>query len=91
MRGVSCVRSRGFTFGFRDAPCMHRVLREAHKRSRDIRAAPVLRRYERERCSERVFGSDAVSMTPLRGAALTAVARVAPIKQFFAAMVAGRV
>jgi 2-polyprenylphenol 6-hydroxylase len=62
----------------------------------------VLRRYERERRSEnalaahgldaieRVFGAADPLMPNLRGAGLALVDRVAPLKQLFASIAAGR-
>ena len=100
---VHPLAGQGMNLGFRDVTCLRRVLHAARERGSDIGAAHVLRRYERERRSEsvlaarsfdaieRVFGSDAMPVAALRGAALSVVGGVAPLKQFFAAMATGRV
>lgn len=99
---VHPLAGQGMNLGFRDVACLRRVLGDARNRGSDIGAAHVLRRYERERRSEsvlaarsfdvieRVFGSDAMPLAALRGVALGTVERVAPLKQFFAAIAAGR-
>ncbi len=99
---VHPLAGQGMNLGFRDVTCLQRVLRDARERGSDLGATHVLRRYERERRSEnalaarsfdaieRVFGSNAMAIAALRGVALDAVNHVAPLKQFFAAMAAGR-
>ena len=99
---VHPLAGQGMNLGFRDVACLRRVLREARKRGEDHGAAPVLRRYERERRSEnalaargldaieRVFGTDLVPVAAIRGAALAAAGRFAPIRHWFADRAAGR-
>ena len=99
---VHPLAGQGMNLGFRDVTCLRRVLRDARERGSDLGATHVLRRYERERRSEsvlaartfnaieRVFDSDATPIAALRGAALGVVNRLAPLKQVFAAMAAGR-
>ncbi|MBO9663813.1 UbiH/UbiF/VisC/COQ6 family ubiquinone biosynthesis hydroxylase [Dokdonella sp.] len=99
---VHPLAGQGMNLGFRDVACLRRVLREARERGDDHGAAPILRRYERERRSEntlaargldaieRVFGTDIGPVAALRGAALAAVDRFGPIKHWFANRAAGR-
>ncbi len=99
---VHPLAGQGMNLGFRDVACLRRVLRDARDRGGDIGAAHVLRRYERERRSENALaarGLDAIErlfnaddpVTPLlRSAGLATVDRLAPIKQFFASIAAGR-
>lgn len=99
---VHPLAGQGMNLGFRDVACLRRVLREARERGEDHGAASGLRRYERERCSEnalaargldaieRVFGSDLGPIAAMRGAALAAANRLAPIKHWFADRAAGR-
>ena len=100
---VHPLAGQGMNLGFRDVACLRRVLRDARERGSDIGAVHVLRRYECERRSEstlaargldaieRVFGSEVMPLATMRGAALGVVNRLAPLKQFFAAMAAGRI
>ena len=99
---VHPLAGQGMNLGFRDVACLRRVLRDARERGSDIGAAHVLRRYERERRSENALaarGLDAIErlfgagdpLTPtLRGAGLAIVDRIAPLKQWFASIAAGR-
>lgn len=99
---VHPLAGQGMNLGFRDVACLRRVLREACERGSDIGAASALRRYERERRSEnalaahgldaieRVFDARATPVAFARGAALAAVDRVLPIKQWLANQAAGR-
>ena len=98
---VHPLAGQGMNLGFRDVHALRTILHAARERGSDIGAAHVLRRYERERRSEnalaahsldaieRVFGSDVIPLATMRGAALGVVNRLAPLKQFFAAMAAG--
>ena len=82
---------------------LRRVLGDAHRRGGDIGAAHVLRRYERQRLSEntiaaraldaieRVFDAENAGVATLRGAALGAVTRIAPLRELIVAVAAGRV
>jgi 2-octaprenyl-3-methyl-6-methoxy-1,4-benzoquinol hydroxylase/2-octaprenylphenol hydroxylase len=99
---VHPLAGQGMNLGFRDVACLRTVLRHARDRGSDIGAAHVLRRYERERRSEnalaargldaieRVFGATDPLTPKLRGAGLAAVDRLAPVKQLFASIAAGR-
>lgn len=99
---VHPLAGQGMNLGFRDATCLRRVLSGARSRGSDIGSTHVLRRYERERRSEnalaargldaieRTFGSSSAALALLRGAGLGLVDRIGPVKQFFAAIAAGR-
>jgi 2-polyprenylphenol 6-hydroxylase len=99
---VHPLAGQGMNLGFRDVSCLARVLRHARERGGDIGAPHVLRRYERERRSEnalaargldaiqRLFDADDAIVATLRGAALAAADRLAPVKTFFADIAAGR-
>jgi len=101
---VHPLAGQGMNLGLRDAMCLRRVLGEARARGRgrDLGAAHVLRRYERERRSEntiaargfdmidRVYSSDAMPLALLRGAALAVAGRVGPIRRMLADVAAGR-
>jgi 2-octaprenyl-3-methyl-6-methoxy-1,4-benzoquinol hydroxylase/2-octaprenylphenol hydroxylase len=100
---VHPLAGQGMNLGFRDVACVRRVLRNARERGSDIGATHMLRRYERERRSENALaarGLDAIERlfrasdppTPtLRGLGLSIVDRLAPVKQLFASMAAGKV
>lgn len=99
---VHPLAGQGMNLGFRDVACLRRVLRDARERGRDIGAAHVLRRYERERRSEntlaaygldgieRLFGNGNAIVAGFRGAGLAIVDRADPLKQFFAGLAGGR-
>jgi len=99
---VHPLAGQGMNLGFRDVASLRGVLRDARARGSDIGAAHVLRRYERERRSEnalaargldaieRLFGANDPLTPTLRGAGLAIVDRVAPLKQWFASIAAGR-
>lgn len=99
---VHPLAGQGMNLGFRDAACLRRTSGVARERSGDIGAAHVLRRYERERCSEnalaangldalgRAFAANNAAVATLRGAALAVVDRVLPLKRLFGDMAAGR-
>jgi 2-polyprenyl-6-methoxyphenol hydroxylase-like FAD-dependent oxidoreductase len=77
------------------------IVQAARERKTDFAAETVLRRYERRRCSDNVisarafdalqrgFGSDNAALAAVRGAGLSLVDRVAPLKRFFARRAAG--
>ena len=99
---VHPLAGQGMNLGFRDVACIRRVLRGARERGSDPGAAHVLRRYERERRSEnalaargldaieRLFGASDPLTPTLRGLGLSIVDRLAPIKELFASMAAGK-
>lgn len=99
---VHPLAGQGMNLGFRDVACLRRVLRDARERNVDIGASHVLRRHERERRSEnalaangldtlgRVFGASSMPLATLRGVALAAVDRLAPLKQLLSGVAAGR-
>lgn len=99
---VHPLAGQGMNLGLRDVACLRRVLGEARARGGDFGAAHVLRRYERERRSEntlaargfdaieRIYGSDAMPLAILRGAALGVAARFGPLRQVLARHAAGR-
>jgi 2-octaprenyl-3-methyl-6-methoxy-1,4-benzoquinol hydroxylase/2-octaprenylphenol hydroxylase len=98
---VHPLAGQGVNLGLRDAAELAAVLVAARDAKRDFGTAPVLRRYERRRRSDnalsahafdaiqRVFSSEAVPLAALRGAALTVVDRIGPLKRIFAAHAAG--
>jgi 2-polyprenylphenol 6-hydroxylase len=100
---VHPLAGQGMNLGFRDVACLRRVLGDARRRGGNIGAAHVLRRYERERRSEntiaaraldaieRVFAAENAGVATLRGAALEAVTRMAPLRELIVAVAAGRV
>ncbi len=77
------------------------MLSEARERKADIASETTLRRYERRRRSDnatsahafdaiqRGFGSDSAALAMVRGAGLSLVDRITPLKQFFARRAAG--
>jgi len=99
---VHPLAGQGMNLGLRDVTCLRRVLREARTNGTDIGAAHVLRRYERERRSEnalaaqgldaieRIYGSRLAPLALLRGAALEAAGRIAPVRRLLADAAAGR-
>jgi 2-octaprenyl-3-methyl-6-methoxy-1,4-benzoquinol hydroxylase/2-octaprenylphenol hydroxylase len=99
---VHPLAGQGMNLGFRDVACLRRTLRAASDRGTDIGAAPVLRRYERERRSEnalaaraldaieRVFASGNPLVAQARGFALSAGGRLAPLREVLMAAASGR-
>lgn len=99
---VHPLAGQGVNLGLADVACLIGLLRDARAGGRDVAAATFLRRYERTRRSEntiaarafdgleRLFGSDAVVPTLLRGPALGLVGRVAPLRRFFLRHASGR-
>ncbi len=99
---VHPLAGQGMNLGLRDVACLRRVLREARERGSDPGAAHVLQRYARERRSEntlaarsfdaieRIYGSDAMPLALLRGAALGIAGRLAPLRHRLVDLAAGR-
>jgi 2-octaprenylphenol hydroxylase len=99
---VHPLAGQGVNLGLRDADELARVLVEARDAKRDFAGSTALRQFERRRRSDnalsahafdaiqRVFASEAMPLAALRGAALTVVDRVGPLKRLFAAHAAGR-
>ena len=99
---VHPLAGQGVNLGLRDARELAAVLVEARDAKRDFTADTVLRRYERRRRSDnalsahafdtiqRVFASEALPLATLRGAALSMVDRIGPLKRLFADHAAGR-
>jgi len=98
---VHPLAGQGVNLGFRDAVELAGVLSEARERKADVASEYTLRRYERRRRSDnaisarafdtiqRGFGSDSAALAAVRGAGLSLVDRIAPLKQFFARRAAG--
>jgi 2-polyprenylphenol 6-hydroxylase len=99
---VHPLAGQGVNLGLRDVQELTRVLVDARAAKRPFAAESELRKYERRRRSDnaisayafdsiqRVFGSRAMPLAALRGAALQLVDKVAPLKQMFARHAAGR-
>ena len=99
---VHPLAGQGVNLGLRDADELAGALVAARDAKRDFAGATVLRQYERRRRSDnalsahafdaiqRVFASEAMPLAALRGAALSIVDRIGPLKQLFAAHAAGR-
>jgi 2-octaprenylphenol hydroxylase len=99
---VHPLAGQGVNLGLRDASELAAVLVGARDAKRDFAGTSVLRQFERRRRSDnalsahafdaiqRVFASEAMPLAALRGAALTVVDRIGPLKQLFAAHAAGR-
>jgi 2-polyprenylphenol 6-hydroxylase len=99
---VHPLAGQGVNLGLRDVQELARVLVDARAAKRPFAAESELRKYERRRRSDnaisayafdsikRVFGSQAMPLAALRGAALQLVDKVAPLKQMFARHAAGR-
>ena len=100
--GVHPLAGQGVNLGFQDVAELLRLLPPAHAAGQDIGAELLLSRYARRRRSEttlaayafdgieRLFGSDAVLPTLLRGPALGLVDRLPPLKRFFVRHASGR-
>ena len=99
---VHPLAGQGVNLGLRDVDELCAALIEARDAKRDFASEAVLRRYERRRRSDnalsahsfdaiqRVFGSEAMPVAALRGAALGLVDKLTPLKQMFARHAAGR-
>jgi 2-octaprenyl-3-methyl-6-methoxy-1,4-benzoquinol hydroxylase/2-octaprenylphenol hydroxylase len=99
---VHPLAGQGVNLGLRDAVELANALVDARDAKRDIAADFVLRRYERRRSSDNalsayafdtiqyVFGSDLLPLAAARGAALSIVDRLPPLKKLFARHAAGR-
>ena len=99
---VHPLAGQGVNLGLRDASELAALLVGARDAKRDFAGTSVLREFERRRRSDnalsahafdaiqRVFASEAMPLAALRGAALTVVDRIGPLKQLFAAHAAGR-
>ena len=99
---VHPLAGQGVNLGLRDVDELCAVLIEARDAKRDFAAESVLRRYERRRRSDnmlsahafdaiqRVFGSEAMPLAALRGAGMSIVDKIAPLKRAFARHAAGR-
>lgn len=100
--GVHPLAGQGLNLGFQDVAELLRLCADAHTRDQDIGAPLLLSRYNRRRRSEttlaayafdgieRLFGSDAMLPTLLRGPALGLVDKLTPLKRFFARHASGR-
>lgn len=99
---VHPLAGQGVNLGLRDAQELAATLVESRDAKRNFAAESTLREYERRRRSDntlfahafdtiqRVFASDALPLATLRGAGLTAVDRIGPLKRLFVAHAAGR-
>lgn len=99
---VHPLAGQGVNLGLRDAAELADALIDARDAKRDFAADFVLRRYERRRRSDdsvsayafdtiqRVFGSELLPLAAARGAALSIVDRLPPLKKLFARHAAGR-
>ena len=99
---VHPLAGQGVNLGLRDVEELRNALVQARDAGRDFAAETVLRRYERRRRSDnmlsarafdaiqRVFGSEAIPVAALRGAGLSLVDKVAPLKRAFARHAAGQ-
>lgn len=100
--GVHPLAGQGVNLGFQDVAELLNLARTAHAAGKDIGAPALLSRYARRRKSdttmaayafdgiERLFGSDAVLPTLLRGPALGLVDKLPPLKRFFMQHASGR-
>lgn len=99
---VHPLAGQGLNLGLRDVRNLRDQLARCKTRDADPGAAPLLRRYERERRSEnalaansfsvieRVFNSESTSIAGLRGLALGLANRVPPLKRVLGDAAAGR-
>ena len=99
---VHPLAGQGVNLGLRDASELARVLLESRDAKRDFAGDAALRQFERRRRSDdalsahafdaiqRVFASEAMPLAALRGAALTVVDAIGPLKRLFADHAAGR-
>jgi 2-octaprenyl-3-methyl-6-methoxy-1,4-benzoquinol hydroxylase/2-octaprenylphenol hydroxylase len=98
---VHPLAGQGVNLGLRDVWELRSALAAAREVKRDFAAESLLRCYERRRRSDntlsaqafdaiqRVFGSDAMAVAALRGAGLSLVDKIAPLKRAFARHAAG--
>ena len=99
---VHPLAGQGVNLGLRDAAELADALIDARESKRDFADEVVLRRYERRRRSDdslsayafdaiqRVFGSERLPLAAARGAVLSIVDRLPPLKKLFARHAAGR-
>ena len=92
---VHPLAGQGVNLGFLDAAQLAASLDEAVSRRRDVGGLWALRRYERARRGEnmlmlgamdgfkRIFSNDILPLVVLRGAALSSVDRLTPVKRLF--------
>jgi 2-octaprenylphenol hydroxylase len=92
---VHPLAGQGVNLGFLDAAALAAALDEAREKHRDIGGLWALRRYERARRGEnllmlaamdafkRVFSNASLPLAALRGAGLSTVDRLGPLKRFF--------
>ncbi len=100
--GVHPLAGQGVNLGFQDVAELLRLVEPAHAQGQDIGSAHLLQRYAARRRSddtlaayafdgiERLFGTDALLPTLLRGPALGLVNRLPPLKRFFARHASGK-
>ena len=100
--GVHPLAGQGVNLGFQDVAELLHLTRTAHAAGQDIADPHLLARYARRRKSdttfaayafdgiERLFGTDAVLPTLLRGPALGLVDKLTPLKRFFMRHASGR-
>lgn len=100
--GVHPLAGQGVNLGFQDVAELLALTRVAHAAGQDIGTPELLARYARRRKSdttlaayafdgiERLFGTDAVLPTLLRGPALGLVNKLPPLKRFFVRHASGR-
>ncbi len=100
--GVHPLAGQGVNLGFADVAELLHLVEAAHADKRDIGGKPLLQRYAARRRSEdtlaayafdgieRLFASDAVLPTLLRGPALGIVNKLPPLKRFFVRHASGR-
>ncbi|MEZ5543882.1 MAG: FAD-dependent monooxygenase [Lysobacteraceae bacterium] len=100
--GVHPLAGQGVNLGFQDVAELLSLIETAHAQGQDIGSPHLLQRYAARRRSddtlaayafdgiERLFGTDALLPTLLRGPALGLVNRLTPVKRFFARHASGR-
>lgn len=100
--GVHPLAGQGVNLGLQDVAELLRLVEPENAQGRDIGNAHLLQRYAARRRSddtlaayafdgiERLFGTDAVLPTLLRGPALGLVNRLPPLKRFFARHASGK-
>jgi 2-octaprenyl-3-methyl-6-methoxy-1,4-benzoquinol hydroxylase/2-octaprenylphenol hydroxylase len=99
---VHPLAGQGVNLGLRDVEELGAALAGARDAKRDFAAESTLRQFERRRRSDnalsahafdaiqRVFGSEAMPVAAVRGAGLSLVDKIGPLKQMFARHAAGR-
>lgn len=100
--GVHPLAGQGVNLGLQDVAELLRLMEAEHAQGRDIGSAHLLQRYAARRRSddtlaayafdsiERLFCTDAILPTLLRGPALGLVNRLPPLKRFFARHASGK-